>query len=67
MVDRPVKIADADGTEYDLSEEPPQRQRKSVVGTTPFCDGTHEKTNFAAVNRTAGGPTSMSSPAVASR
>ena len=68
MVEGPVKIVDAEGTEYDFSEQTTIFLcRSGGSETKPFCDGTHEKTNFAAVNRTASGSTPMSSPAVARR
>jgi CDGSH-type Zn-finger protein len=68
LVEGPVSVADADGTEYDV----PERTtiflcRCGGSGAKPFCDGTHEKANFAAVNRAASGSTPMRTPAVASR
>jgi CDGSH-type Zn-finger protein len=49
----PVTIIDADGTEYDLSE-----QGESVVlcrcgasTTKPFCDKTHSRIGFEAAER----------------
>jgi CDGSH-type Zn-finger protein len=68
MVEGPVKIVDADGTEYDLSEQTSIfLWRCGYSSAKPFCDGTHEKANFAAVNRAASRSTPMRSPAVASR
>ena len=52
IVQGAVRVLDADGTEYDVSE------RKSVAlcrcggsATKPFCDGTHSKTGFEAAER----------------
>ena len=68
MVEGPLKIIDADGTEYDLSEQTTIFLcRCGHSSTKPFCDGTHEKANFAAVNRAPSRSTPMRSPAVASR
>jgi CDGSH-type Zn-finger protein len=67
MVEGRVKIADADGGEYNLSEPTTIFLcRCGGSATKPFCDGTHETTNFAAVARTASGSTPISSSAVAS-
>jgi len=52
MVEGPIRVLDADGTEYDLS---PQTTtflcRCGRSSTKPFCDGTHEQASFAAVDR----------------
>ena len=53
LVRGPVRIIDADGKEYDLSE------RGKVVAlcrcggstTKPFCDGTHSRKGFEAAER----------------
>ena len=52
IVQGPVRVVDADGNEYDVSE------RKSVAlcrcggsKSKPFCDGTHKKNGFTAVER----------------
>ena len=50
-VEGPVKIVDADGTEFDIS----QKKRISLCRcggstTKPFCDGTHSKIGFQAAN-----------------
>ena len=54
IVQGPVRIVDADGNEYDVSD------RKSVAlcrcggsSTKPFCDGTHKKNGFTATERAA--------------
>lgn len=68
MIEGPLRIVDADGTEYNLSQQTTIFLcRCGDSGTKPFCDGTHEKANFAAVNRAAIRSTPMMSPAVASR
>jgi len=52
-VQGPVKLVDADGTEYDLSErgETVMLCRCGGSTTKPFCDGTHSKTGFEAAER----------------
>lgn len=52
VVDGPVRLVDADGKEYDIS----QRKRVSLCRcgasvNKPFCDGTHSKIGFAAAER----------------
>ena len=54
IVQGPVRIVDADGNEYDVSD------RKSIAlcrcggsSTKPFCDGTHKKNGFTATERAA--------------
>ena len=49
----PVKLIDADGSEYDLSEmdEPIALCRCGGSTTKPFCDGTHSKVGFEAAER----------------
>lgn len=67
MVEGPVKIVDADGAEYTLSEQTTIFLcRCGGSATKPFCDGTHETANFAAVARTASDSTLIRSSAVAS-
>ena len=52
LVEGPVRIIDADCNEYDVSEQTTIALcRCGGSGTKPFCDGTHEKTNFKAINR----------------
>ncbi len=52
IVQGPVRVIDADGNEYDVSD------RKSIAlcrcggsATKPFCDGTHKKNGFSAPER----------------
>jgi CDGSH-type Zn-finger protein len=49
----PVKVIDADGAEYDLSEidEPIALCRCGGSTTKPFCDGTHSRIGFEAAER----------------
>jgi CDGSH-type Zn-finger protein len=52
LVEGPVRLVDADGNEYDLSN----KKRVSLCrcgGSTnkPFCDGTHSRLGFAAAER----------------
>ena len=49
----PVRLIDADGSEYDLSEvrEPIALCRCGGSTTKPFCDGTHSKIGFEAAER----------------
>jgi CDGSH-type Zn-finger protein len=52
MVEGHVKIVDADGTAYDLSEQTTIFLcRCGGSRTKPFCDGTHETLNFQAAHR----------------
>jgi CDGSH-type Zn-finger protein len=45
-----VTLRDAEGREYEVGD-PIALCRCGHSGTKPFCDGTHETTNFAAVTR----------------
>ncbi len=49
----PVKIIDAEGNEYDLSEQGATIAlcRCGDSTTKPFCDGTHRKIGFDAAER----------------
>jgi CDGSH-type Zn-finger protein len=49
----PVKVIDADGTEYDLSDKGEAVALCRCGGSTtkPFCDGTHSKIGFQAAER----------------
>ena len=49
----PVKVIDADGAEYDLSEkgEAIALCRCGGSATKPFCDGTHKRIGFQAAER----------------
>jgi CDGSH-type Zn-finger protein len=52
MVEGPARVVDADGTEYELAEQTTTFLcRCGHSSTKPFCDGTHERVNFAATNR----------------
>jgi CDGSH-type Zn-finger protein len=49
----PVKVIDAEGNEYDLSERGETIALCRCGGSTtkPFCDGTHSKVGFLAAER----------------
>jgi CDGSH-type Zn-finger protein len=49
----PVRVIDADGREYDLSEkgEAIALCRCGGSATKPFCDGTHKRIGFQAAER----------------
>jgi len=66
LVQGSITLLDAEGNQYQVSDTI-ALCRCGHSNTKPFCDGTHEKTNFAAVNRASRTPSSMRSPAVASR
>ena len=52
LVEGPVTIVDADGTEYDISAKKRVSLCRCGASTTkPFCDGTHSKLGFAAAER----------------
>lgn len=52
LVEGPVTIVDADGTEYDISAKKRVSLCRCGGSTTkPFCDGTHSKLGFAAAER----------------
>jgi CDGSH-type Zn-finger protein len=54
LIEGPIRVVDAGGTEYDVPEQTTILLcRCGGSGTKPFCDGTHENTNFAAANRAA--------------
>lgn len=50
LVQGDVSLLDAEGNAYELSD-PIALCRCGLSGTKPFCDGSHEKTYFRAVNR----------------
>jgi 3-phenylpropionate/trans-cinnamate dioxygenase ferredoxin subunit len=50
LVEGSVTLLDADGNQYQVSDTV-ALCRCGHSSTKPFCDGAHEKTNFAAVNR----------------
>jgi CDGSH-type Zn-finger protein len=49
----PIRLIDADGTEYDLGERGEVIALCRCGGSTtkPFCDGTHSKIAFEAAER----------------
>ena len=49
----PVRLIDADGNEYDLTEQGGAVALCRCGGSTtkPFCDGTHSKIGFEAAER----------------
>ena len=49
----PVRLIDADGNEYDLSDKGGAVALCRCGGSTtkPFCDGTHSKAGFEAAER----------------
>jgi CDGSH-type Zn-finger protein len=53
LVEGPIKIFDADGNEYDLSERGGRVALCRCGGSTkkPFCDGTHSRIGFDAAER----------------
>jgi CDGSH-type Zn-finger protein len=65
LVQGRITLLDAKGNEYEVSN-PLALCRCGNSSTKPFCDGTHEKTNFAAVNRAAK-PSAMTTDARSSR
>ena len=50
LVQGNVALTDADGNPYEV-DEPIALCRCGLSATKPFCDGSHEKTYFHAVNR----------------
>lgn len=52
-VEGPVRIIDADGNEFDLSDKGPVIAlcRCGGSATKPFCDGTHKRNGFEACER----------------
>ena len=66
LVEGSITLLDAEGNQYEVSDTV-ALCRCDHSNTKPFCDGTHEKTNFAAVNRTATSSNRMRSQVVASR
>jgi CDGSH-type Zn-finger protein len=66
LVEGSITLLDAEGNRYEVSNTI-ALCRCGHSGTKPFCDGAHEKTNFAAVNRAATSSIRMRSRVVASR
>ena len=52
LVEGGITLLDAEGNQYEVSNTI-ALCRCGHSNTKPFCDGTHEKTNFAAANRAA--------------
>ena len=52
-VEGPIRLVDADGSEYDLGGRGEVIALCRCGGSTtkPFCDGTHSKTGFQAAER----------------
>ena len=50
LVQGDITLTDADGNAYQV-DEPIALCRCGLSATKPFCDGSHEKTYFHAVNR----------------
>jgi CDGSH-type Zn-finger protein len=61
-----VTLRDAEGNPYEVNGAI-ALCRCGYSYTKPFCDGSHEKTSFAAVNRASRTPSAMVAPAIASR
>jgi CDGSH-type Zn-finger protein len=52
VIEGPATVVDADGNEYDLTEQTPIFLcRCGGSRTKPFCDGAHETLNFEAAGR----------------
>jgi CDGSH-type Zn-finger protein len=51
MVRGPVKLVDAEGNEFTLQGDTILLCRCGGSSNKPFCDATHRKINFQAVNR----------------
>ena len=51
LVEGPVSVVDADGTEYPVSGPTIFLCRCGHSSTKPFCDGTHETLGFEATHR----------------
>ena len=66
LVEGGVTLLDAEGNRFEVSDTI-ALCRCGHSSTKPFCDGTHEKANFAAMNRASRTPSSTMAPAVASR
>ncbi len=66
LVEGSVTLLDAEGNQYEVSDTV-ALCRCGHSSTKPFCDGAHEKTNFAAVNRAPTASIRVRSPAAAGR
>ncbi len=61
-----VTLLDAEGNQYEV-DDTIALCRCGGSNTKPFCDGTHERANFAASNRATTGSNRTGTPVVASR
>jgi CDGSH-type Zn-finger protein len=60
QVEGPVTIIDAEGAEYNISQQTTiYLCRCGHSATKPFCDGTHETVNFQAADRAAEVPATI--------
>jgi len=50
LVKGPISVVDADGNEYEVNDTI-ALCRCGHSSTKPFCDGAHERSNFAALDR----------------
>ena len=66
LVEGSITLLDAEGNQYEVSNTI-ALCRCGHSNTKPFCDGTHEKTNFAAANRAATSSNRMRPRVVAGR
>ena len=66
VVEGNIALLDAEGNHYRVNGTI-ALCRCGHSSTKPFCDGAHEKTNFAAVNRTATDSNRIASQVVAIR
>ncbi len=51
LVKGPIRLVDADGTEFHLDRETIALCRCGGSTTKPFCDGTHSKIGFQAAEK----------------
>lgn len=51
LVNGPVKLVDAEGNEFTVEGSAIALCRCGDSSNKPFCDGTHKKVDFQAVNR----------------
>jgi CDGSH-type Zn-finger protein len=54
LVRGPVKLVDVEGNEFKVEGDPIFLCRCGHSANKPFCDSTHRKVNFQAVNRAKG-------------
>jgi CDGSH-type Zn-finger protein len=64
LIEGPARVVDADGNDYDLTDQTTILLcRCSGSGTKPFCDGTHKTLKYEAASRA---PHSLAAIATAS-